>query len=230
VEVARLARDAGFEHVSLDLIYGTPGERDEDWAGSLDAVAAAGVDHVSAYALTVEPGTRLNAQVRRGQLAAPDEDDQARRYRQADAALAAVGLEWYEVCSWAASPAARCRHNLGYWRSHDWWGLGPGAHSHVGGVRWWNVLHPSRYARTTLAGRSPAARARAPHARAAARGADAARAPPRRGLALADAAPAARELAASGLIDGPALRRGVARLTLDGRLLADLVARKLLDG
>jgi oxygen-independent coproporphyrinogen-3 oxidase len=226
--VARLARAAGFAHVSLDLIYGTPGERDGDWAASLAAAVGAGVDHVSAYALALEPGTRLHARVRRGQLSAPDEDDQARRYRQADAALSAAGLSWYEISNWAASPGARCAHNLGYWRSHDWWGLGPGAHSHVGGVRWWNVLHPARYARATRAGHSPAAgRERLTGAQRATertmlgiRLAD--------GLALDDAAPAAPALAARGLLDGEALRDGVARLTLDGRLVADRVARELL--
>ena len=110
-----------------------------------------------AYALSVEPGTRLHAHVRAGRIPAPDDDVQARRYRHADATLTAAGLRWYEISNWAAGDAARCAHNLGYWRSHDWWGLGPGAHSHVGGVRWWNVLHPSRYARAAAAGESPAA-------------------------------------------------------------------------
>jgi putative oxygen-independent coproporphyrinogen III oxidase len=116
VAAALLARDAGFEHVSLDLIYGTPGERDEDWHGSLAAALGAGVDHVSAYALTVEPGTRLHARVRRGEIAAPDDDTQARRYRHADALLASNGLHWYEISNWGAP----CAHNLGYWRSDDW--------------------------------------------------------------------------------------------------------------
>jgi putative oxygen-independent coproporphyrinogen III oxidase len=226
---ARAARAAGFEHVSLDLIYGTPGERDADWAASLDAVLAAGVDHVSAYALSVEPGTRLHAHVRRGRLPAPDEDDQARRYRQADAALAAAGLAWYEISNWAAGDRARCAHNLGYWRSHDWWGLGPGAHSHVGGVRWWNVLHPARYAAAAAAGRSPAG------------GRERLTAEQRRtertmlglrlaeGLAVTGPAPAAHSLADAGLLDRGALERGTARLTLDGRLLADRVAVTLLS-
>jgi oxygen-independent coproporphyrinogen-3 oxidase len=228
VAMARLARDAGFDHVSLDLIYGTPGERDADWAASLAAAVAAGVDHVSAYALTLEPGTRLHARIRRGRLSDLDEDAQARRYRFADAALSAAGLDWYEVSNWAASPQARCAHNLGYWRSHDWWGLGPGAHSHVGGVRWWNVLHPARYARATLAGGSPAAGREVLTAAQRAtertmlgiRLAD--------GLPLAEPAPAAPALAARGLLDVTALRGGVARLTLDGRLVADRVARDLL--
>jgi len=167
VAAARLAREAGFEHVSLDLIYGAPGERDADWEASLAAVLAAGVDHVSAYALTVEPGTRLHARVARGELDPPDPEVQAHRYRHADARLAAAGLSWYEISNWGAP----CAHNLGYWRSHDWWGLGPGAHSHIAGVRWWNVLHPDRYARLLAAGESPAAGASGPHRSSGARSA-----------------------------------------------------------
>jgi putative oxygen-independent coproporphyrinogen III oxidase len=228
VAAARAACAAGFEHVSLDLIYGTPGERDADWAASLDAVLAAGVDHVSAYALTVEPGTRLHAPVRSGRTRAPDEDAQARRYRGADATLRAAGFAWYEICNWAAHDGARCAHNLGYWRSHDWWGLGPGAHSHVGGVRWWNVLHPARYARAAAAHRSPAAgrerltpdQRRIERTMLGVRLAD--------GLELLRPVPAATRLRSEGLLDPAALERGIARLTLDGRLLADRVARELL--
>ncbi|MEV4766658.1 radical SAM family heme chaperone HemW, partial [Micromonospora chokoriensis] len=149
------ARDAGFEHVNLDLIYGTPGERAEDFAASLEQVVAAGVDHVSAYALIVEDGTRLAARMRRGELAYPSDDVAADRYLAAEAALDAAGLSWYEVSNWAATEEARCRHNLLYWTGADWWGLGPGAHSHVGGVRWWNVKHPSAYAQRLAAGASP---------------------------------------------------------------------------
>ena len=221
---ARLARETGFAHVSLDLIYGAPGETDADWAASLDAVVAAGVDHVSAYPLVVEPGTRLLRRVRRGEVPAPDGDAQARRYRMADAALTAAGLRWYEICNWAATPAARCAHNLGYWRSHDWWGLGPGAHSHVGGVRWWNVLHPARYADRLAHGRSPAAgRERM----------DAGQLRTERTMLrirLAEGLPLAGEDTArlEGLLDPAMLARGVARLTPAGRLLADHVARELL--
>jgi putative oxygen-independent coproporphyrinogen III oxidase len=228
VAAARAAREAGFEHVSLDLIYGTPGERDADWAASLEAAVAAGVDHISAYALSVEPGTRLHARVRRGRLPAPDEDAQARRYRQADATLAAAGLTWYEISNWAADYEARCAHNLGYWRSYDWWGLGPGAHSHVGGARWWNVLHPARYARAAATRTSPAAgrerltaaQLRTERTMLGVRLAD--------GLELAGPARGATQLARDGLLDSSALQRGIARLTLDGRLLADRVVRELL--
>ncbi|MEV4385804.1 radical SAM family heme chaperone HemW, partial [Micromonospora sp. NPDC049580] len=149
------ARDAGFEHVNLDLIYGTPGERAEDFAATLEQVVAAGVDHVSAYALIVEDGTRLAARMRRGELAYPSDDVAADRYLAAEAALDAAGLSWYEVSNWARTDAARCRHNLLYWTGADWWGLGPGAHSHVGGVRWWNVKHPTTYAQRLASGASP---------------------------------------------------------------------------
>jgi putative oxygen-independent coproporphyrinogen III oxidase len=228
VAAARAARAAGFAHVSLDLIHGAPGERDEDWDATLATVAEAGVDHVSAYPLTVEPGTRLHAQVRRGVLAEPDADVQARRYRHGDAALATLGLEWYEICNWAASADARCAHNGGYWRSHDWWGLGPGAHSHVGGVRWWNVLHPERHAERVRAGRSPAAGRE--------RLTDGQRELERtlleirlrEGLALEPAQEASADaLAADGLLDPAALARGVALLTLEGRIAADSVALAL---
>ena len=153
------ARAAGFEHVSLDLIYGTPGETDDDWRASLDAALARRPDHCRAYALIVEPGTRLAAQVRRGELPAPDDDVLADRYELADAALArrrpAAGTR---SATGRAATARRCRHNLGYWRGGDWWGVGPGAHSHVGGVRWWNVRtrRPTPTASPACARRTPA--------------------------------------------------------------------------
>ena len=157
VAAAAQARASGIGQVSLDLIYGTPGETSDDLAASLDAVLSAGVDHVSAYALVVEPGTALARRVARGELLSPDDDVLAERYEQIDTALSAAGLHWYEVSNWATSDESRCRHNLGYWAGGNWWGAGPGAHSHVGGVRWWNVKHPARYATALRAGCSPAA-------------------------------------------------------------------------
>jgi oxygen-independent coproporphyrinogen-3 oxidase len=154
--VVEWARAAGFEQVSLDLIYGTPGESAADWQASLDAALACHPDHLSAYALIVEEGTALARKVRRGDVAAPDDDDLADKYLAADATLAAAGLGWYEVSNWARDEAARCRHNLLYWQGGDWWGVGPGAHSHVGGVRWWNVRHPAAYAARLAAGAAPA--------------------------------------------------------------------------
>ena len=142
-------------HVNLDLIYGTPGETDADLDASIDAVLSAGVDHVSAYALIVEDGTALARRIRRGEIPAPDDDVLAERYERLDARLTAAGLDWYEVSNWAVDDAARCRHNLGYWAGGNWWGVGPGAHSHVGGVRWWNVKHPARYASALADGALP---------------------------------------------------------------------------
>ncbi|HKG38893.1 MAG TPA: radical SAM family heme chaperone HemW [Conexibacter sp.] len=228
-EAAREARVTGFEHVSLDLIYGTPGESDDDWRASLDAALAAEPDHVSAYALIVEPGTRLAAQVRRGALPAPDDDALADRYEVADATLAATGLRWYEVSSWATGDDAACRHNLGYWRGGDWWGIGPGAHSHVGGVRWWNVLHPSTYAARLAGDASPAVgrelldddTRRVERVMLELRLAE--------GLPLAVLDAAGRTAAEQAVADGLAtLADERLRLTLRGRLLADAVVRSLL--
>jgi putative oxygen-independent coproporphyrinogen III oxidase len=150
------ARQAGFEQVSLDLIYGTPGESLGDWEASVEAALACRPDHVSAYSLIVEDGTALARRVRRGELPMPNDDDLADKYLLVDERLGAAGLEWYEVSNWARDDASRCRHNLLYWTGADWWGVGPGAHSHVGGVRWWNVKHPAAYADRLAAGLSPA--------------------------------------------------------------------------
>lgn len=157
VAAAKEAREAGFEHVNLDLIYGTPGERDEDLDASLAAVLDAGVDHVSAYALIVEDGTAMARKVRRGELPMPDDDVLASRYERIDAVLDAAGLHWYEVSNWATGADAECKHNIGYWNGGDWWGAGPGAHSHIGGTRFWNVKHPARYADDLASGALPIA-------------------------------------------------------------------------
>ncbi|RJS47637.1 radical SAM family heme chaperone HemW [Nocardioides cavernaquae] len=150
------AREAGFDQVSLDLIYGTPGESLADWETSVQAALACEPDHVSAYALIVEEGTALARRVRRGELPMPDDDDLADKYLVADELLSAAGLSWYEVSNWSRDEASRCRHNMLYWQGADWWGIGPGSHSHIGGVRWWNVKHPSAYAQRLAAGESPA--------------------------------------------------------------------------
>jgi putative oxygen-independent coproporphyrinogen III oxidase len=232
VAAAAEARAAGFDHVNLDLIYGTPGERAEDFAASLSAAIAAGVDHVSAYALIVEDGTALAARIRRGELPPPDDDVAADRYLAAEAALSAAGFDWYEVSSWTTAAPARCRHNLGYWTSGDWWGLGPGAHSHVGGVRWWNVKHPRAYAARLAAGHSPG------HAREVLTAAQRTTEEVMLRLRLADglplmrlppaAVPAAERAVADGLLSATAYAGGTAVLTLRGRLLADAVTRALL--
>ena len=152
VEAVGAARAAGFEHIGVDLIYGTPGESDEDWERSIDLALSLGTDHVSAYALGIEPGTRLAARVRSGTLPTPSGDVAADRYRRADQRFGTAGFDWYEVANWARSESARCRHNLLYWRNHHWWGVGPGAHSHVAGVRWANEPDPQRWADAVTAG------------------------------------------------------------------------------
>ncbi|HEU4998397.1 MAG TPA: radical SAM family heme chaperone HemW [Lapillicoccus sp.] len=226
------ARAAGLD-VSLDLIYGTPGESLDDWRRSLDAALALEPDHVSAYALVVEDGTRLAAQVRRGEVAAPEDDDEADKYELADEVLTAAGYDWYEVSNWARSPEYRCRHNEGYWSGGDWWGVGPGAHSHVGGVRWWNVKYPAAYAARLAAGESPAA------AREVLTDAQRTDEWVLLGTRLVAGIPvsglpspgrvAVAGLVAEGLIDGPsAVRERQVRLTRQGRLLADTVVRRLL--
>lgn len=229
VEAAMEARAAGFEHVNLDLIYGTPGERDADLDASLDAVLGAGVDHVSAYSLIVEDGTALARRVRRGELPAPDDDVLAARYERIDARLTAAGFAWYEVSNWAAGDSARCRHNLGYWDGGDWLGAGPGAHSHLGGVRWWNVKHPARYADRVAEGGLPAAgwEALTPDERHTERVMLAVRL--RTGLPLPELDSAEAAAAERVIADGLAVRNGDRLVLTDrGRLLADNVVRQLL--
>ncbi len=225
------AREAGFDQVSLDLIYGTPGERIADWETSLRSALASSPDHVSAYALIVEDGTALARQVRRGELPMPDDDDLADKYLLADELLSGEGLDWYEVSNWAR-PGSACRHNLLYWKGADWWGVGPGAHSHVGGVRWWNVKHPSAYAQRLTAGTSPA------HGRELLSAEDQRVERVLLELRLADGLPqevldgagvaAVPGLVEAGLLTDAALGGAPLVLTTRGRLLADAVVRDLL--
>ncbi len=225
---AREAIAAGFEHVNLDLIYGTPGESDDDLMRSVDAAVEAGADHVSAYALLVEEGTALARRVRRGELAAPDDDVLAHRYELVDAGLSAAGMSWYEVSNWSR-PGGECRHNLGYWGGGQWWGAGPGAHGYVGATRWWNVKHPNTYAER-LAG------AALPVAGFEQLGTDALHTEEvllktrlRQGLPLERLSPAERERAQTVIADGLLVPDGEGLvLTPRGRLLADAVVRTLL--
>lgn len=233
LQVVDWARQAGFDHLNLDLIYGTPGETDQQFADSLSAAVAAGVDHVSAYSLIVEPGTAMARKVRSGQLPAPADDVLADRYLLAEEMLSGNGFGWYEVSNWARGEQAACRHNLAYWRGGDWWGVGPGAHSHVGGVRWWNVKHPHAYAAALAAGRSPGY-AREVLAASARRIEEILlRLRLSEGLPTGLLSPAGRrqadQEAADGLLDPAALAAGSAVLTLRGRLLADGIAVRLLD-
>ncbi|WP_375490079.1 radical SAM family heme chaperone HemW [uncultured Jatrophihabitans sp.] len=231
-EVVAEARAAGFEHVNLDLIYGAPYESDDDWQRSLDAAVGAGPDHISAYALVVEQGTALARQVASGVVPPTDDDVQADRYVMADETLRAAGYDWYEISNWARTPQARCRHNELYWSDANWWGFGPGAHSHVGGVRWWNVKHPARYAALLDAANSPAAGRETLD--------DTARTTERLmlGVRMRDglALPALPEpaqlvvpqLATWGLLDAEQVGAGRVVLTQRGRLMADAVVRELI--
>lgn len=230
-QVVAWAKKAGLQ-VSVDLIYGTPGESLDDWQRSIDAALACEPDHISAYALIVEAGTKLAAQIKRGEVAEPDEDLHAEMYELADARFAEAGFSWYEISNWSLSADTRSRHNLSYWTGEDWWAAGPGAHSHIGGVRWWNVKHPGAYASRVHAEVSPA------HSRETLT--DDARREERvlletriaEGLSADTLTPEERravpQLIADGLIDGRAAIGGRIVPTLRGRLLADTVVHRLL--
>jgi oxygen-independent coproporphyrinogen-3 oxidase len=232
-QVVAWARAAGFEQISLDLIYGTPGETLVDWRRSVDAALACEPDHVSAYSLIVEDGTALARQVRSGALPMPDEDDLADKYLLADELLSAAGLGWYEVSNWARDAGsdgrgARCRHNELYWTSQNWLGIGPGAHAHVGGVRWWNVKHPTAYAARLVAGTSPAYAREVLDEETRRTERVLLEIRLREGLPL-DTLPD-RSLADSVVADDLAVvERDRLVLTVRGRLLADAVVRRLLD-
>ncbi|BCO35380.1 coproporphyrinogen III oxidase [Mycobacterium heckeshornense] len=228
VAAAREALDAGFEHVNLDLIYGTPGESDDDLRRSVDAAVEAGVDHISAYALVVEKGTALARRVRRGELAAPDDDVIARRYEIVDGLLQAAGFDWYEVSNWSR-PGGQCRHNLGYWDGGQWWGAGPGAHSYVGATRWWNVKHPNTYAQLLAGGALPVAGFEQLDAAALHTEDVMLKIRLRQGLPLRLLRPDERERSAVAITDGLVTNeRERLVLTDRGRLLADAVIRSLL--
>lgn len=227
-EVVAQARAAGFGSISLDLIYGTPGEAEDDWRASLESVIAMAPEHVSAYSLTIEDGTRLAARVSRGELPGIDPDEQADRYQLAEELLTSAGYANYETSNWAR-PGHECRHNLAYWHNDDWWGAGPGAHSHVGGVRWWNVRHPRTYAARLGQGESPAEAREIlePDERHVERVMLALRLA--EGLPLDELSADERQRAAAKVADGVAeFRDDRLVLTATGRLLADHVIRGVL--
>lgn len=228
LRAAAEARAAGFDHVNLDLIYGTPGETDDDLRRSVDAAIDAGVDHVSAYALVVEDGTAMGRRVRRGELPAPDDDVNARRYELLDARLSAAGLQWYEVSNWSR-PGGECRHNLGYWDGGEWWGAGPGAHGYVGSTRWWNVKHPNAYAKSLADGVLPVADSE--ELTAADRHTEDVmlRLRLRQGLPVGVLTDAEAARATVAVADGLAVRHDDRLVLTDrGRLLADAVVRDVL--
>jgi oxygen-independent coproporphyrinogen-3 oxidase len=226
-EAVKEARAAGFEQVSLDLIYGTPGESADDWRASLDAALSAEPDHISTYSLIVEPGTRMAAQVARGELVVPPEETIVERFETTESVLAGAAMHWYETCSWATGPDAYCRHNLGYWSGGNWWGVGPGAHSHVGGVRWWNVLHPRAWSEKARNGISPAAARETPDEESQRLEAVMLGLRLREGVALEaltdEGRAAAEKGLGAGMLEPADHAAGRAVLTLKGRLMADPV-------
>ena len=221
------ALKAGLE-VSIDLIYGAPGETLEQWQQSLEAAIALDTGHVSAYALIVEEGTALERKIRRGELPQPDDDLEADMYELADTLLSNAGFEWYEVSNWSKSPQQRSTHNLAYWQSNDWWGYGPGAHSHIGGTRFWNVKHPAAYAQRLAEGNSPAAGWEQPDSQAQFLEKILLETRIREGVSSEglDAGIIA-SLISDGLIDGVSAIQKRIVLTIAGRLRADEVVRRL---
>lgn len=217
--------------VSVDLIFGSPGETLEQWERTVAAAIELEPDHISAYSLIVEPGTALARRISKGELPMPDDDLQAEMYVLADEAFSQAGYGWYEISNWAKSPESESVHNRSYWSTEDWWGIGPGAHSHVGGVRWWNVKHPSAYAKRLEEGVSPA------HAREVLSRDHQALERVLLGLRLREGiprswigpslAPIIADFIARELLDGRAALAGRLVLTRAGRLVADHIVREL---
>lgn len=226
--VVRAAKQAGLE-TSLDLIYGAPGESLADWEHSLQVALEQEPHHISAYALIVEDGTKLARQIARGEVAAPDDDLQASMYELADERLAEAGFEWYEISNWSRGGAHPSRHNLNYWLGADWWGFGPGAHSHIGGVRFWNAKHPAAYAERLVRGVTPAVGREVLDESTRRTERILLETRIRQGLpveVLPDRTPLAG-LIADGLVDGRDALRGRVVPTLGGRLLADRIVTAL---
>jgi oxygen-independent coproporphyrinogen-3 oxidase len=230
----RAAKNAGLA-TSVDLIYGTPTETIDDWVETLQQAISLETDHISAYSLIVEPGTKLARQVKVGEVEMPDDDIHAEMYEAADELLTKAGFTNYEVSNWSKSVETRSKHNLAYWKSMDWWGYGPGAHSHMGGVRWWNVKNPAAYTDRITASQSPALERelidqenqdieRVMLETRLAEGIDLAWLKSK-GFGSQEVI---SNLIAEQLIDGPAVFSGTIRLTTKGRLLADFVVRNLI--
>jgi len=233
-EVVALAKQVGLQ-TSVDLIYGAPTETIADWEATIAAALALDTDHISAYSLIVEPGTKMARQISKGGLPEPDEDEQATKYEIAEAAFTAAGFQWYELSNWAKSPELASQHNVAYWQGKNWWGYGPGAHSHVGGVRWWNQKHPSSYVKSLAQIGSPALGRETLSATTQLEEQVLLQIRLRSGLniqVLKDLGVYQPQivagLIADGLIEPASALRGLIVLTLRGRLLADSVVRSLI--
>ena len=242
-KVVAWARDIGLQ-VSIDLIYGSPSETLEQWEQSVQAAISYQPDHISAYSLIVEDGTKLAAQIRRGEYTMPDDDLMADMYLRAEDLLMQAGYRWYEVSNYSRSEHTRSDHNMAYWRNQDWWGIGPGAHSHINGTRWWNIKHPIPYAHRVRAGESPAAAREVLDSGTRSFEAIMLLIRVREGLPMsellavhpaADLGDSLQWLLAQGLIEpdiftntGAPNPDASVKLTLQGRLLGDAVTRELL--
>ena len=223
----KAAQSVGLE-VSIDLIYGTPGETLDQWRHSLEEAISLGTGHISAYALIVEDGTALERRIRKGELSAPDDDLAADMYELADDLLSRAGFQWYEVSNWSKTSEQRSVHNLTYWQGNDWWGYGPGAHSHIGGTRFWNVKHPAAYAQRLAEGNSPAAAWERPNPAESALEKVLLGSRIREGIDTREFNPTViAALISDGLIDGISAIHQRLILTLSGRLRADEVVRRL---
>ena len=228
-----IAKSLGFR-TSLDLIFGAPGETLSQWEETIAQVIALDPGHLSAYSLIVEPGTKLARQISSGELADVDEDLQADKYELADKLLSKAGYSWYEISNWSKSEDLKSNHNLAYWSGQDWWGYGPGAHSHLGSVRWWNHKHPLSYANLLEKNTSPAAGRDQLDSETAALERILLESRTSEGMSIEQikklqpgSEAAISQLIADGLIEGPEAIAGKLLLTLKGRLLADAVVRAL---
>jgi putative oxygen-independent coproporphyrinogen III oxidase len=229
-KVVEGARAAGFESISLDLIYGTPGESLENFGTSVNSALELGVDHLSAYALIVETGTKLAAQIKRGELTMPNDDLMADMYLLVDRLCEEAGMSWYELSNWS-KPGHESRHNIAYWRNANWWGLGPGAHSHIDGMRWWNMKHPTAYKNALFAGKSPLQESEVLTPQQKSDESIMLSIRMRGGILLADLTQGQRERVAeyhqSGHLDSTRWDEGTLELTPNGRLIADRIVREL---
>ena len=231
LQVTTWAQEVGFSEISVDLIYGTPGESLSDWQTSINAALALPITHISAYALIVEEGTKLAAQIKRGEVAQIDDDLTAEKYLVADKAFTAAGFEWYELSNWAKS-GSLSKHNLAYWLGDNWWGAGPGAHSHLNGKRFWNVKHPNLYKERVLANQSPVAdsevleelQIESERLMLSLRLPSGVDKQSLNELQLAELS----SYVESGHLDQANWNQGRATLTLDGRLIADRILRQIL--
>jgi oxygen-independent coproporphyrinogen-3 oxidase len=231
LQVTTWAKEVGFPEISVDLIYGTPGESLSDWQTTIDAALTLPITHISAYALIIEEGTKLAAQIKRGEVAQVDDDLTAEKYLVADKAFTAAGFEWYELSNWAKS-GSLSKHNLTYWLGDNWWGAGPGAHSHLNGRRFWNVKHPNLYKERILANKSPVAdseileelQIESERLMLSLRLPSGVDKQSLNELQLAELS----SYVESGHLDQANWNQGRATLTLDGRLIADRILRQIL--